>query len=65
MSSVDIQKRGIPVIERLPQNKLEVLVQGLEVLAEPVHQASMPPEYERVPQQLRREVAQRAQHLVR
>ena len=65
MSSVDIRQRRISLIEHLPQNKLEAVIQLLEVLAEPVHQASMLPEYERVLQQLRREVAQRAQHLVR
>jgi hypothetical protein len=47
------------------RTSLEVMVQLLEVLAEPVHQASMPPKYDRVPQPLRREVAQRAQYLVR
>ncbi|MBE9109473.1 hypothetical protein IQ273_08600 [Nodosilinea sp. LEGE 07298] len=65
MSFVDIRQRTISIIEHPPQNKLEAVIQLLEVLAEPVHQASMPPEYDRVPQRLRREVSQRAQHLVR
>jgi hypothetical protein len=44
MSSVDIRQRAISIIEHLPQNKLEAVVQLLEVLAEPVPQVSTDPE---------------------
>jgi len=40
MSSSDIRQRAIALLEHLPQNKLEAVVQLLEVLAEPLPQPS-------------------------
>jgi hypothetical protein len=48
MSSVDIRQRAISIIEHLPQNKLEVVVQLLEVLAETVPQTTTAPEERRL-----------------
>jgi hypothetical protein len=48
MSSVDIRQRAISLLEHLPQNKLEAIVQLLEVLAEPIPQSSVNPEESRL-----------------
>lgn len=48
MSSVDIRQRAISLLEHLPQNKLEAVVQLLEVLAEPIPQSSTNPEESRL-----------------
>ncbi|MEL7316337.1 MAG: hypothetical protein AAFN08_15550 [Cyanobacteria bacterium J06559_3] len=48
MSSVDIRQQAISLLEHLPQNKLEAVVQLLEVLAEPIPQPSTNPEESRL-----------------
>jgi hypothetical protein len=48
MSLVDIRQRAISLLEHLPQNKLEAVVQLLEVLAEPIPQLSTNPEERRL-----------------
>jgi hypothetical protein len=40
MPTVDIRQRAISLIEQLPRNKLEAIVQLLEVLTEPTSQSA-------------------------
>jgi hypothetical protein len=64
MSSVDIRQRAISIIEQLPQNKLEAVVQLLEVLAEPVPQTSTAPEERRLVETIQRQLPEEeATHL--
>jgi hypothetical protein len=64
MSSVDIRQRAISIIEHLPQNQLEAVIQLLEVLAEPVPQTSMDPEERRLVETIQRQLPEEeAAHL--